>query len=235
MRKVALALAILAAWAGAAQARPPVVVELFTAQGCASCGKASAHAASLADQKGVLVLTYAVDYWDYLGWKDTFAKPEFTDRQRAYARRLGIAEVYTPQVVVDGRVQTAGVKSEDVDRLLREAHRAPSDPPQIRYRGDRVAIGSARRSPGRADVWLVRYDPRQQEVEVKDGDNRGQTVAERNVVVEIDRLGAWNGRPVLLKLPPASEDGLSEAILVQGKDGGRIFGVLEGPAEPAPK
>jgi hypothetical protein len=229
MRKVALALAILTASAGAAFARPPVVVELFTAQGCSSCGQASAYASKLADEKGVLVLTYAVDYWDYLGWKDTFAKPDFAERQRAYAKRLDIAEVYTPQVVVDGRVQTAGVKTDDVDRLVREARRAPSDPPDIRFRGDRVAIGSARRPAGGAEVWLVRYDPRRQEVAVKDGDNRGQTVVERDVVVEIDRLGAWNGRPVLLKLPAAPQDGLASAILVQGKDGGRILGLLEGP------
>ena len=230
MRKLALALAILAAWAGAAQARPPVVAELFTAQGCSSCGKASAYVASLADRKGVLVLTYAVDYWDYLGWKDTFAKPEFTERQRAYARRLGIAEVYTPQVVVDGRSQTAGVKSDDVETLVREARRAPADPPQMRFRGDRVAIGSSRRSPGHADVWLVRYDPRQQEVQVTDGDNRGQTVVERNVVVQIEPLGVWKGRPVLLKLPAAPQEGLATAILVQTKNGGRIVGAAEDAA-----
>src|SRR5215469_5180161 len=91
----------LAACAGPALAASPVVVELFTAQGCASCGEASAHAASLADQKDVLELTWDVDYWDYLGWKDTLAKPEFAERQRAYASRLGVADVYTPQAVVD--------------------------------------------------------------------------------------------------------------------------------------
>ena len=83
----------LAAWAGVASGRPPVVVELYTAQGCASCGAASAHAAELGQQKGDLVLSFNVDYWDYLGWKDTFAKPEFADRQRAYATGLGVAEV----------------------------------------------------------------------------------------------------------------------------------------------
>src|SRR5579863_8116784 len=96
----------LAAFAGAALARPPVLVELFTAQGCSSCGKANTHVGELAEQKGVLPLTFAVDYWDYLGWKDTFAKPEFTERQKAYDKRLGIADVYTPQVVVDGRLQS---------------------------------------------------------------------------------------------------------------------------------
>src|ERR1022692_3361198 len=91
MRRGALVLAItgLAALASAAFAKPPVVVELFTAQGCGSCGPASAHVATLADDKGIIPLTFAVDYWDYLGWKDTFAKPEFADRQRVYDRRFG--------------------------------------------------------------------------------------------------------------------------------------------------
>jgi len=230
MRKLALALVILAAWAGVAAARPPVVLELFTAQGCVSCGKASAFVGGLADQKGVLVLTYGVDYWDYLGWKDTFARPEFTDRQHAYAKRLGIAEVYTPQVVVDGRAETAGVKSQEVERLLREARRDPAGAPDVRFRGRRVAIGSARRPDGGAEVWLVRYDPRRQEIQVTDGDNRGQTVVERNVVVQLERLGVWKGRPVLLKLPPAPQEGLATAILVQAKDGGRIVGAVEAAA-----
>jgi len=226
MRKLALALVILAAWASAATARPPVVVELYTAQGCAACGKASAFVSTLGDQKGVLVLTFAVDYWDYLGWKDTFARPEFTDRQRAFAKRFGIAEVYTPQVVVDGRAQTAGVKTEDVERLVREARRDPASAPDIRFRGERVAIGSAHRPDGGGEVWLVRYDPRQQQIQVTDGDNKGQTVVERNVVLQLQRLGVWKGRPVLLKLPSAPQDGLASAILVEGKDGGRILGAV---------
>jgi hypothetical protein len=228
MRRGALVLAIasLAASANAALARPPVVVELFTAQGCGSCGAASAHVATLADDNGVIPLTFAVDYWDYLGWKDTFARPEFADRQRAYDKRFGVAEVFTPQVVVDGRSQTAAVRAEEVDRLVREARRTPTDPPQMNWRGEKVAIGSGRKPTGGAEIWLIRYDPRQQDVEVKDGDNRGHTVAERNVVVELARLGDWRGRPVLMRLPPAPQDGLKSMVLVQALDGGRILGVL---------
>jgi hypothetical protein len=228
MRRGALVLAIagLAASASAALARPPVLVELFTAQGCGSCGAASSHVATLADDKGVIPLTFAVDYWDYLGWKDTFARPEFADRQRAYDKRFGVAEVFTPQVVVDGRSQTAAVKPDEVDRLVREARRMSADPPEMNWRGDKVAIGSGRRPSGGAEIWLIRYDPRQQDVEVKDGDNRGHTVAERNVVVQLARLGDWRGRPVLMRLPPAPSDGLKTVVLVQALDGGRILGVL---------
>jgi hypothetical protein len=209
--------------------KPPVVVELFTAQGCGTCGAASAHVASLVADKGVIPLTFAVDYWDYLGWKDTFAKPEFADRQRDYAKRFGVAEVFTPQVVVDGRDQTAAVKPEAIDRLVREARRVPTDPPQMGWRGAKVAVGGGRAPEGGADVWLIRYDPREQDVEVKDGDNRGHTVAERNVVVQLTRLGGWRGRPLLLRPPAAPQDGLKSVVLVQAEDGGRILGVLADP------
>ena len=204
MKRGLLSLAILsfAAQAVGAWARPPVVVELYTAQGCASCDKANTYIAGLADQKGVLPLTFSVDYWDYLGWKDTFARPEFADRQRAYAKRFGVAEVFTPQVVVDGRAQTAAVKPDAVEALVRDARDAGLDPPQMSWRGKEfVAVGGGRRPHGGAGVWLIRYDPRESAIEVKDGDNRGHKVAERNVVAQLVRLGAWRGRPVLLKLP----------------------------------
>jgi hypothetical protein len=203
-----------------------VVVELFTAQGCGSCGAASAHVADLATDKGVIPLTFAVDYWDYLGWKDTFAKPEFADRQRDYDKRFGVAEVFTPQVVVDGRAQTAAVKNEAIDRLVRDARHASADPPQMSWRGVKAAVGSGRLPKGGAEIWLVRYDPREQTIDVKDGDNRGHTVIERNVVVQLTRLGAWRGRPVLLHLPASPQDGLKTLVLLQAKDGGRILGVL---------
>jgi hypothetical protein len=234
-----LAIGLLAASAGVAWARPhlhralerraPVLVELFTAQGCVSCSKANTYVGGLAGQKGVLPLTFAVDYWDYLGWKDTFAKPEFADRQRAYDKRFGVAEVFTPQVVVDGRAQTAAVKPDKADDLVKAARRTPMDAPQMRLRGDFVAVGGGRHPEGGAGVWLIRYDPREQDVEVKDGDNRGHKVIERNVAVQLVRLGAWRGHPTRLRLPAAPQDGLKTLVLVQGDNGGKILGVLVAP------
>ncbi len=235
MKRVVFLGLICASWfcAGAAWARMPVVVELFTAQGCSSCGKANAFVAKIADRPGVLALTWPVDYWDYLGWKDTFAKPEFTDRQRAFDRRLGLRDVYTPQVIVDGAAQASGDKTEAVEALVRAARRGRPDPPQMKMRADgRVAVGSGHKPPGGGEVWLIRFDPRQQDVEVKEGDNRGKTVTHRNVVHQIARLGAWTGRPVALKLPTPAEDGLTSLVLVQAAHGGRILGVLETGAEP---
>jgi len=212
----------------AAMARTPVVVELFTAQGCSSCGAANALAGKLADRPGLIALTWPVDYWDYLGWKDTFAKPEFADRQRAYDKRFGLNDVYTPQVIVDGKDQASGDKAAAVEDLIRQARHTPINPPEIRRREDgRIAVGYARRPRGGAEVWLIRYDPREQDVEVKAGDNRGKTVPHRNVVRQVVLLGAWKGLPVVFRPPPPSDDGLTGLVIVQGAHGGRILGVLK--------
>lgn len=232
MRKAALSLFCLAlsglvatsAWA----AKPPVVVELFTAQGCSSCGKANQLAADLAEREGVLALTYSVDYWDYLGWKDTFAKPGFADRQRAYVKKFALRDVPTPQVVVGGRVQASGAKAEQVEDLVKAAAKAPSNPPDMEFVGKaRVAVGSGPAPRGGGEVWMVRFDPREQDIAVKRGDNKGQILVHRNVVRELVRLGPWSGRPKLYRLPAATDADLETVIIVQGAKGGRIIGVLE--------
>lgn len=237
MRKAALSLLCLAlsgvavslSWGSAAWAqKPPVVVELFTAQGCSSCGKANQLAADLAKDDGVLALTYSVDYWDYLGWKDTFAKPAFAERQRAYAKKFALRDVPTPQMVVSGRVQASGTKAEAIEDLIKTAARAPSNAPDMEFVGKtRVAVGSAPAPRGGGEVWLVRYDPREQDIAVKRGDNKGQTLVHRNVVRELVRLGPWAGRPKLYRLPTATDADLETVILLQGAKGGRILGVLE--------
>ena len=231
MRKAALFSLIVFALPPAAAAKSPVVkspvvVELYTAQGCASCGEANAYVAKLAERKDVLALTFPVDYWDYLGWADTFAKPEFADRQKAYVARLSLREPYTPQVVVDGRAEAAGQKSDRVEKLLRDAERSPSNPPDIRFIGPRrVDVGSGRAPKGGGEVWLIRYDPREQDVAVKSGDNRGQTIEHKNVVREVKRLGAWRGKPTAFRLPSASDEGLKSVVIVQAGRGGRVIGV----------
>ena len=229
MRKAALLSLILLAWpVGAAAAKAPVLVELFTAQGCGACRDAGGYLGKLADRPGVLALTFSVDYWDYLGWTDTFARPEYAERQKAYVTRLKLREPYTPQVVVDGREEAQGLKTADVERLVRQAAAAPRNPPDIRFVGARrVDVGSGRVARGGAEVWLIRYDPREQDVAVKSGDNRGQTIAHKNVVREIKRLGAWRGRPVAYRLPASSDDGLKSVVILQAGRGGRVLAVGE--------
>ena len=222
MRTAALFSLALLALPFSAVARPPVVLELYTAQGCASCGEANAHVAKLAEKPGVLALTFSVGYWDYLGWADTFAKPEFADRQKAYVAKLALREPYTPQVVVDGAAQASGAKADKVDKLVADAAKARRDPPQVRFSGARVYVGSAHAPKGGGEVWLVRYDPREQDVTVKSGDNKGQTLVQKNVVRELTRLGAWRGKPVAYRLPAAAEDGLKSVVLIQAGRGGRI-------------
>ena len=220
---------ICGAWALPAQARQPVVVELFTAQGCSSCVAADDVFKDLAGKPDVLALTLAVDYWDYLGWQDTFAKPEFTARQRAYMQKLAIREVYTPQVVVDGRSQAAGGDRAKVEALVAKAGHARPAPLKMTFlRRAYVQVGSARPPVGGADVWLVRYDPAVQEVQVKRGENRGETLAQRNVVRQLMRLGGWYGKSKVFAAPaaPAGET-LKTVVLVQARGGGRILGVLQ--------
>jgi hypothetical protein len=226
MRLLALAsLALSLAAASVAWAKPPVLVELYTAQGCGACGAANSFAAELAERPGVLTLTFPVDYWDYLGWEDTFARPEFAARQRAYLGKLAVREAYTPQVIVDGRHEASGASQEKVEKLVREAARAPKNPPDMLISGRRVAVGSGPRPKGGADVWLIRYDPREREVAVRAGENRGKTIEHRNVVRQIVRLGAWRGRPVLFRAPAQAEEGLETVVVVQGAEGGRIIAV----------
>lgn len=225
-----LTLMLMSPTATAARVRPPVVVELFTAQGCSSCGKANATVSELAERPDVLALTFAVDYWDYLGWPDTFARPEFTERQRAYARKLALREVYTPQVVVDGRVQASGVKGEAVEALVAAALKTPVYPPDMIFMGERrVAVGSGPSPRGGADVWLIRYDPREQEVTPRRGDNRGQTLVQKNVVRQVVRLGGWRGKPTAYRIPATDLEGMAMAVIVQAPKGGKILAVLAKP------
>lgn len=224
-----LGVALTTIWvglAGVAFAKPPVVVELYTSQGCGSCAEANTLVDSLADRDGFLPLTFSVDYLDYLGWRDTFARPEFSERQRSYAERWDSQAIFAPQVVVDGRGQARGTESKTVDALIREARSAQRDPPEIRIIGNRVLVGSASRARAASDVWLIRYDPRSQDVEVRKGENQGRTISYRNVVRELVRLGGWRGRPVSFALPEAADKGLETLILVQHAKGGEVVALL---------
>jgi len=235
----ALALTALAIGPARAQARlaqGPLVVELFTAQGCASCVEANQMLAEIAERsERAIALTFPVDYWDYLGWRDTFAAPEFSARQRAYVTRMGLKEIYTPEVVVNGRREAPGVDAQEIAALVEseDARRTPLRRPVITALadGERISVGrgSAFREP--ADVWLVRFDPVLREVRVRGGDNGGRLVPHANVVRELTRLGVWEGGPRTYDLPPPSGEDLRTVILVQGAAGGPILSASLLPAE----
>ena len=164
-------------------------------------------------------LSLNVTYWDQLGWKDTFAQPAFTARQWDYAHGLHHPNVFTPQVVVNGRRDGVGADPRELRSLVAAGDRGPGGP-AISFQGQAVAIGPAAGAP--ADVWLVRYDPRLIQVPVGRGENAGRTLPHRNVVRELVRLGRWTGCPGAFALPARRHAGLKDAILVQAGAGGPI-------------
>jgi hypothetical protein len=198
------------------------VVELFTSQGCSSCSPANANLTKLADRPDVLALSFGVTYWDDLGWKDTFANKAYTQRQWDYARGLRHDNVFTPQVVINGRKDDVGVSLQKLDQLLK-GRPAPVSGSAIKLSTSSVVLNAAR-SPGKpSQVWLVRYDPRVLNIPVRRGENTGKTLPHRNVVKELVRLGDYSGLQATYQLPPASDPHLKTAVLVQSGPGGPIL------------
>ena len=151
---------------GAAVAGPPVVVELFQSQGCSSCPPANVNLLALADRPDVLALSFGVTYWDQLGWKDTFASAQNTQRQYDYARGLHRSNVATPQMVINGHTDIVGVDAREVDRSIKSAG-LPEGAPELKLTGGTLNISAGRAPKSGADVWLVRYDPRTVQVAIK--------------------------------------------------------------------
>jgi hypothetical protein len=215
-------LALGAAMAGCQAAARPVVVELYEAQGCSSCPPANANLAAAADRPGVIALNFAVTYWDSLGWKDTFAHPEFTARQWDYAHAFHRDQVFTPEVVVDGRHDGVGADPGDFARLLAQGGDGAAGP-TISLTDVAATLSPGPSPAAPADVWLVRYDPRTLQVPVKAGENSGKTLPHRDIVRELTRIGAWSGAGEALRLPSPSEPQLVTVVLVQAPHGGPIL------------
>ena len=216
---------LFAAPALAADASRPTVIELFQSQGCSSCPPANAALVRYASRPDWLALTFAVTYWDRLGSKDTFDRPEFTERQYAYGRSLGDADVYTPEVVVNGRAAGVGDDVADVEALAAKTDRGASGP-LVTLQGAAVEIGAGAAPSGGADVWLALYDPRVLEVRIARGENAGRTLPHRNVVRRLVRLGTWNGAAEKLALPAAG--GLARAVIVQRRGVGAVIAAGRG-------
>ncbi|MGX9146797.1 DUF1223 domain-containing protein [Mesorhizobium sp. 128a] len=205
---------------GTAFAQPLTVVELFTSQGCSSCPPANANLIKVKDKPGVLALSFNVTYWDYLGWKDTFGREEFTQRQVRYEPSLGRSGPFTPQVVVNGGADAVGAAPGEIEQLISSS--GGTKGPSLSLDGGKIAIGAGSAPGGKADVWLVRYNKGVIEVPVARGENTGHTLPHANVVHSLTKLGSWNGEAATLKLPAPSA-GLSTAVLVQTPGGGPIL------------
>ncbi|UCI20179.1 DUF1223 domain-containing protein [Mesorhizobium sp. B2-1-8] len=210
----------LAASLASAVAQPLTVVELFTSQGCSSCPPANANLIKVKDRPGVLALSFNVTYWDYLGWKDTFGKQEFTQRQVSYEPPLGHDGPFTPQVVVNGHADVVGAAPGQIEHLI--AATGKTGGPPLSLAGGKVSIGAGSAPGGKADVWLVRYTKGVVEVPVARGENTGRTLPHANVVHALTKLGSWSGEAKTLDLPAASA-GLCTAVLLQSPGGGPIL------------
>jgi hypothetical protein len=201
---------------GAASAAPRIVLELFTSQGCSSCPPADRLAAQLVNDPNFIVLSLPVDYWDRLGWKDTFAKHAFTERQRAYAIMRGDQQVYTPQAVLNGTEHANGASMMAIGASA-ETTTAPRLPVHVKLQGKSVDVSVEGGRPGSpsASVVLLPYLG-SREVVVGRGENSGTKITYTNIVREIVKLGTWSGAPVSFKAElPGDEPYDGVVVLVQ--------------------
>ena len=185
--------------------QPVSVVELFTSQGCSSCPPANKFVGELAADKEKLVLTYGVTYWDYLGWKDTFGDPKFTQRQRDYGKALGVANVYTPQIVLNGSAHSPRYSRKDVETMPLPTAKADASV----TKGDKGLIITSG-AHFTAKLVIVGFTPGEQLVPVKRGENGGRTLKIANVVTDVTPV-YWKGEKAETKIMP--EPGQAYAAL----------------------
>ncbi|WP_028033747.1 thioredoxin family protein [Chelativorans sp. J32] len=207
--------------AGAAT-RPIAVVELFTSQGCSRCPPADALFVELAERSNIVALAYHIDYWDYLGWEDSLAVPENTERQHAYGEVLGTG-VYTPQIVVNGQKDVVGADRNAVLNAVQPADGAGGLAVDVALStaGKNIAIeiGGGESAEAGAHVLLVYYRP-SYTAEIRAGENKGKTVEYRNIVTGHQTVGVWHGKEMRLEFPKSEikSRGGCCAVLVQSAD-----------------
>lgn len=217
-------LAIAAVGSAHAQsADRPAVVELFTSQGCSSCPPADAVLADVAKRKDVIALALHVDYWDYIGWKDTFGNPAFAERQRNYARAVGDKMVFTPQIVVNGGEKLVGSDG----GMLRQALASLGDDPvpelDVTRRGGILTVTATSDEvlPDGTTIQLVRYIP-SASVSIERGENSGRTITYTNIVTSWQVMGTWDGRtPLSMQLAAKGE--LPAVVIIQKPGPGAIL------------
>jgi len=208
-----------------AEAAALALVELFTSQGCSSCPPADALLGELAGRDDVIALALHVDYWDYIGWADTFAAPAFTARQQGYSRAVGSTVVYTPQMVIDGAEQVAGYRPMSVADLI-GAHSAVENPVSVQVRRDGAVFDVAAETDlpvGTAiDVHVVGYLPHAR-VEIERGENAGHTSDHYNIVRSWQVVATWDAAgQFLMQVEPEAD--LPHVVLFQGSGNGPILG-----------
>ena len=240
IRSIFMAIALAAlAWPAAAEpsSRPIAVVELFTSQGCNSCPPADVLLSRLAERGDVIALAYHVDYWDYLGWQDTLATAENTERQNAYNKAFGNRSVYTPQFIVNGRKHLSGAKTAMVEKALTSLDRkgiGMTVDLSAQTGGDSIVIsvGPAAEAASKAHVTLAFFEPSKR-VQVKGGRNVGRTFVYRNSVMATQSVGMWHGQQARFELPIdvlQSRKAGGAAVLLQQVDANGLPGAIIGAA-----
>jgi hypothetical protein len=224
------ALLAAASLTGAAQAKQPrAVIELFTSQGCSSCPPADALLAKLATDDDLIALSLPVDYWDRLGWKDTFAKHAFTERQVAYSSARGDDQVYTPQAVVNGKEHAVGSQRAAIDAAVSETASSLSVPLDVERAADnlRISVGAAANaSPAHATLILLPYLAAR-DVAIGRGENARRSITYTNIVRDIVEIGDWSGKPIARTIPLnayKNYDGV--VVLLQAGSPGRPGAIL---------
>ena len=229
MRLLVWCSTIWVALASFAAADDPVVVELYTSQGCSSCPPADKMLAELSDRSDIIVLALHVDYWDYIGWKDEFADPAHTVRQRGYARAAGKRSIYTPQMVIGGVDRVAGANTMQLMEYI-EMHRRAAKPAAVTLGrdGDRVSVSIRATGPMPSEgavVQVATVTP-SATVDIRRGENAGRTLEYHNIVRKLIEIGEWNGRGTYrasLKVP----DGVRVVVFVQQSTSGPILGAAQ--------
>ncbi len=212
-----------------AQSVNPVVVELYTSQGCSSCPPADKLMHELAARDDVIALALHVDYWDYIGWKDQFADPAHSERQKAYAVAAGRRSVYTPQMIINGTDSVVGARSMELAELI-AAHAAKPVRVSVDLvrQGDAIEIRAERLNgtPQAAMiVQMARFTP-ERTIEITRGENAGRTMTYANVVFELEIIADWNGaEPLDLSMPITGDSPV--AVLVQYEGTGPILGAAK--------
>ena len=205
----------------AADAGPRAVVELFTSQGCSSCPPADHVLGELARDPSLIAMSLPIDYWDYLGWKDTLAKPRHTARQRGYAHARGDREVYTPQVVVNGAVHVLGSDKGAIERAIAQTRRNAATlslPVKLAVADDKLTVNvqTANAAASNGEVWLCALS-KDVPVAIGRGENHGHTITYHSVVRRWMKLGDWTGGAHTFNVP-RNEIGTADtvAVIVQG-------------------
>jgi len=202
----------------------PIVVELYTSQGCSSCPPADKLLKDLAEHADVLPLALHVDYWDYIGWKDTFASPQYTARQKAYAAKSGHRTIYTPQMIIGGSDHVIGYVPMDVSEAIRRHQQTALPLMLVAKRDGNVVTITASPSaelPPVIIVQVVRYRPRE-DVAITRGENAGQSIEYVNIVTAWQRVAEWDGKtPLSVTAPVEGSD--STAVILQEEGPGQIL------------